>query len=100
MSDGVRKVPNGVHAREISPFGIKNTGDMHHPDLGRTSDWLKQISGTTNQKHIWVVTRHQYVISALVFLTSFCGETTVGVSKCRLFSQAKATHFLPPYNKF
>ena len=67
--DVVRKVPNGpgVHAREISPFAIKNTGDMHHPDLGRTSDWLKQISGTTNQKYMWVVTRHQYVISALVF---------------------------------
>ena len=71
-----------VHVFEISPFALKHTDDMYHPDLGRTSDWLKQISGTTNQKHIWLVTRHQYGISALVFQTSFLGETRGGVSKC------------------
>ena len=36
---------------------------------------------------IWVVTRDQYGISALVPQTSFRGETTSGVAKCRLFSQ-------------
>ena len=62
------------------------------PDLGSASDWLKQIShaerpirGTTR---IFVVTRHQYGISALVLQTSFRRETSGGVSKCRLFSQA------------
>ena len=34
------------------------------------------------------MTRHQYGISALVSQTSFRGETTGGVAKCRLFSQA------------
>ena len=37
---------------------------------------------------IWVVTRHQYGISALVSETSFGGETSGSVAKCRLFSQA------------
>ena len=32
------------------------------------------------------MTRHQYGISALVSQTSFRGETTGGVAKCRLFS--------------
>ena len=32
--------------------------------------------------------RHQYGISALVSQTSFGGETSGGVVKCRLFSQA------------
>ena len=34
---------------------------------------------------IWVVTRDQYGISALVSKTSFRGETSGGVAKCRLF---------------
>jgi len=47
---------------------------------------------STNQNHypdLGTVTRHQYGISALVFQTSFRGETSGGVAKCRLFSQAK-----------
>ena len=44
------------------------TDDIHYPDLGSE--------------------RHQYVISALVAQTSFCGKTNGGVSKCRLFSPA------------
>ena len=32
--------------------------------------------------------RHQYGISALVSQTSFGGETSGSVAKCRLFSQA------------
>ena len=65
----------------------------NYPDLGSTSDWLKQISlvarpiGSTTQ--IWIVTRHQYEISALVPQTSSCaGEISGGVAKCGLFSQA------------
>ena len=38
--------------------------------------------------YIWVVTRHQYGITALVSQISFGGETVGGVAKCRLFSQA------------
>ena len=45
----------------------------------------------SNQKvyhtQIWVVTRHQYRISALVSQTSFRGETSGGVAKCRQFTQ-------------
>ena len=37
---------------------------------------------------IWVVTCHQYGISALVSQPSFSGETSGSVAKCRLFSQA------------
>ena len=35
------------------------------------------------------MTRHQYRISALVSQTSLRGETSGGVAKCRVFSQAK-----------
>ena len=55
-------------------------------DLGSASDWLKQISQAArpirNTTQIWVVTRHQYGISALVSQTSFGGKTSGGVAKC------------------
>ena len=64
----------------------------HYPDLGSASDWLNQISHAArpirSTTQIWVVTRHQYGISALVSQTSFGGETSGSVAKCRLFSQA------------
>ena len=66
-----------------------------YPDMGSASDWscrvgnlIQAIRRTTQ---IWVVTRHQYGISALVSKTSFGGETSGGVAKCRLFSQATVT---------
>ena len=64
-----------------------------YPNLGSASDWLNQISHAarpirSTRTQIWVVTRHQYGISALVSQTSFGGETSGGVAKCRLFSQA------------
>ena len=45
---------------------------------------------STNRK-LYLVTRHQYRISALVSQSSFCGEINGGVAKCRrrLFAQAK-----------
>ena len=65
---------------------------LHYPDLGSASDWsyrvgnlIQPIRGTTQ---IWVVTRHQYGISALVSQTLFGGETSGSVTKYRLFSQA------------
>ena len=60
----------------------------HLPDLGSASDWLKKkkqpIRSTTQ---IWVVTRHQHGISALVSQTSFGGETSGGVARGWLFSR-------------
>ena len=41
---------------------------------------------------IWVVMRHQYGISVLVSQTSFGGETSGSIAKCRLFSQATDWH--------
>ena len=64
----------------------------HYPDLGSASDWscrlvnLIQLIRSTTQ--IWVVSSHQYGISALVSRTSFGGETSGSVAKSRLFSQA------------
>ena len=64
----------------------------HYPELGSTSDWLNQISHAARlirrTTQIWIVTRHQYGISALVSRTSFGRETSGSVAKCRLFSQA------------
>ena len=57
---------------------------------GSALDWLKQISQVAqpirSSTRIWVVTRHQYGISALVSQTSFCGEIIGGIAKCHLFS--------------
>ena len=64
-----------------------------NPDLGSASDWLSCVENLIQQiritTQIWVVTRHQYGISALVYQASFGAETTAGsIDKCRLFSQA------------
>ena len=58
----------------------------HYPDLVSASGNLIQPIRNTTQ--LWEVTRHQYGISALVSQTSFGGETSGSVAKCRLFSQA------------
>ena len=66
----------------------------HYSDLGSASDWLNQISHAArpirSTTQIWVVTRHQYGISALVPQTSFCWETSSGIANCRLFSSRSA----------
>ena len=60
----------------------------HYPDLGSASDWLCRVGNLLqpirSSTQIWVVTRHLYGISVLIFQTSFCGETSGGVVKCRL----------------
>ena len=64
----------------------------HYPGLGSVSDWLCRVGNLFQPfrsiTQIWVVTRHQYGISALVSQTSFGGKTSGSVAKCRLFSQA------------
>ena len=64
----------------------------HCQDLVTASDWLKQISISAQPikitTQIWIVTRHQYGISALVPQTLFRGETSAYVAKSQLFSQA------------
>ena len=54
--------------------------------------WLNQISQASrpirSTTQIWVVTSHQYGISALVSQTSFGEEASGGVAKYRLFSQS------------
>ena len=69
-----------------------------YQDLGSASDWsfrvgnlIQPIRSTTQ---IWVVTRPQYGISAVVSHTSFGGETSGSVAKYRLFSQADKTFYI------
>ena len=68
----------------------------HYQNVGSASDWLKQISLATppirRTTQISVVTRLLYRISAVVAQTSFCGETSGGLAKCRLFSLAGKYH--------
>ena len=59
----------------------------HYSDLGSVSDWLKKIFLAARLMRIWVVTRHQYGISAIGPKMSFRRETSSDVMKCRLFSQ-------------
>ena len=63
----------------------------HYPNLGSSSDWLKQNRPIRSTTQIWVVTPHQCGISAVVSLTSFREETNGGVSKCRLFPEASSS---------
>ena len=69
----------------------------HYPDLGSASDMVVPCVkfASTNQTYYLDLCsdRHQYGISTPVSQTSFGGETSGGVAKCRLFSQAK----LKPY---
>ena len=66
----------------------------HYSDLVSASDWLNQISQAArpirSTTQTWVVTRHQYGISALVSSseTSFGGETSDSVAKCQPAQQA------------
>ena len=76
----------------------------HYPDLGSASDWFNKISHVArpirSTTQIWVVTRHQYGISALVSQTSFDRETCGSVAKCRLFSQATFWLVQKEFNPF
>ena len=66
--------------------------------LDIASDWWNQISHAVqpfrSTTEIWVVTRHQCGISALLSQTSFSEETSGTVAKCRLFSQATTTKII------
>ena len=61
----------------------------HYPDLSSASDWLCSVGDLLqpirSPTQVWVVTRHQNGISAVVSQTSFRGETNGGVTKCQLF---------------
>ena len=90
FGNATNSFPAKQHVRNVRRNSILMT--RHYPDLGSASDWLNQISYTArpirSTTQIWVVTRHQYGISALVSHTSFGGETSGSIAKCRLFSQA------------
>ena len=75
-------------SRQMTSVLSEKRGQKFHT----ASDWLNQISHAArpirSTTQIWVMTRHQCGISALVSQTSFGGETSGSVAKCRLFSQA------------
>ena len=64
-------------------------GQNHIPDLGSASDGMQILLHLIRSSaHIWVVTCHQYGISAVVPQMSFRGESSSGDVKCRQFFQA------------
>ena len=78
-------------------FPRKMTSDervqkFHTDDVSSPHIWVVLLIGwkfaSSTQKHYPDLTRHQYGISAFVSQTSFHGDTTGGVVKCQLFSQA------------
>ena len=76
----------------------------HYQDLGNASDWschvgnlIQPIRSTTQ---ILGVTRRQSGISALVYPTSFGGETNGSVAKCKLFSLASFHVFFAFFSGF
>ena len=50
--------------------------------------WSKLSANQTLPTQIWVMKGHQYGIFVLISQTSFCRETSRGLVKCWLFSQA------------
>ena len=74
--DAITGLPAKWHLRNERRNSILMA--RHYPDLGRASVWLKQISHAARKSstQIWIVTRHQYEISALISQTSFRGETS------------------------
>ena len=91
VSSNLRKELNGPCSERRNSILITH----HYPDLGSTSDWLKRNSlafqPVRSTTQIWVVTRHQYGISALVTQTSFCEGPSGDLAKRWLFSQAMKT---------
>ena len=93
---------NNADARRCSYFELglpveKRVQKFHTDDASLTrcaSDWSCRIFASINQKSYPDLdsARHQHGISALVSQTSFCGETSGSVAKCRLFSQASCRH--------
>ena len=63
-------------------------------DVWETSAEIPNWCGVTTQ--IWVVTRHQYGISAFFFSDVIWWETSGSVAKSRLFSQGEAVHVNSP----
>ena len=65
---------------------------FHTDDVSLPHVWVVLLIGwkfaSSTQKHYPDLTRHQYGISAFVSQTSSHGDTTGGVVKCQLFSQA------------
>ena len=60
-----------------------------YPYLVVLFDCLKQtFSQSDLTTQIWAVKGHQYGIFVFIFQTSFRRETSCGLVKCRLFSQA------------
>ena len=70
----------------------------HYPDLGSASAFSHHVGNLTQPirytTQIWVSTRHQYGVSALVSQMSFGRETSGSIAKCWLFSQATKCHFV------
>ena len=88
-------LPSGYHLHSIHLFKV-SLRIKHKISIQTASDWsccmgnlLQPIRSTTQ---IWVVTHHQYGISALISQTSFWGETSGRVVKFQLFSQTNDTH--------
>ena len=65
---------------------------FHYLGLNSASDWLKQITlaaqpiRSTDQN--WMVTRHQYGISAVILQMLFCEETSGSIAQCWSLAQA------------
>ena len=67
-----------------------HTDDVSLPRSGQCF-WLVEVNFVPpirSTTQMWILTGHQYGISALVSQTSLRGETSGGVAKCRLFCQA------------
>ena len=93
LIDGTKPPWPWTGIRGWHPVWPEKTAEIsrRHTGLPRNDGWETSADipywwRVTTQ--IWIVSRHQYGISALVSQTSFRGEISGDVAKCQLFSQA------------
>ena len=87
---------SAVRDHRLAWFGLNDSED--EVIFVFAEPWFVLLIGwsfvSTNQKQVWVVTPHQFGISTPFSQTSYREDTTGGVAKCRLFSQATLTSHL------
>ena len=69
---------------------LRTTWDYRYCNSEIACNRLNLIQPVRSTTQIWVVRHHQYGVFVLISQTSFGGETSGSVGKCRLFSKANS----------
>ena len=79
-----------VYTMLLRVLELRTTWDYIYCNSEIACNRLNLIQPVRSTTQIWVVRHHQYGVSVLISQTSFGGETSSSIGKCRLFSQANS----------